>query len=292
MITRRVWRALLDPPGVHPLFHRIVLLPPSVPRHYFTLANAIVNLVLGVGSHLPTLLLLLMPLILLILGVAYGLDCALRISTAIARSHEDDTYALLALTPGGAIEASWALCASTLYRNRDFSRLRATVNGTLIVGLVLTPVIALFSILFATGLTGRFLTMLDVFTNFVNLLTVLAVLYLEYVQSTVQGVLVGMLIPTYVQNRLDANIFALLTFLLLQIAVYAAFLLLGFTLLPILLDSLALDIGWVTMLLAALRVGLFYGIREAVIAGVWWRLMTRLNTSLSEFTLVSRPMRS
>lgn len=289
MIVRRVWRALSDPPGVHPLFQRIVLLPPSVPRHSFTLANTIVNLVLGVGYHLPTMLFLLMPLILLILGVAYGLDCALRVSTAVARAREDNTYNLLSLTPGGAIGASWALTTSALYRNRDFSRLQETVRGTLLAGLVLTPIIAMVSVILAKDINGHLLTALDVLVNSLNMLTLLGILYLEYVGSTVQGVLVGMLTPTYVSNRLDANLYALLTFLLLQVTVYTAFALLGFTLLPRLLDSLLAGDELAGVLVSPLRVIVFYGVREVLAAGLWRVLTRQLNTSLREFTAVSRP---
>jgi hypothetical protein len=285
MVTRRVWRALSDPPGVHPLFQRRVLLPPNLPRNGFTLANTVVNLVLGIGHYLPLLLIMFMPL-LLALGGVYGLDCALRISTAIARAQEDDTYNLLSLTPGGAIGASWALCTSTLYRHRDFRRLQTMVQVAVVIGLVLAPIIAVFSIILPLDVSsGRFLTPQDVLVNFLNLLALLIILYLEYMQSTVQGVLVGMLIPTYVQNRMDVTLYALLVFLLLQILVYAAFVLLGFTLLPGLLA------GDARVLLVPLRVALFYGLRERVITGLWRRLAARLNTSLAEFAVVSHPAR-
>jgi len=285
MMTRWLWRALSDPPGVHPLFQRRVLLPSNLPRQDFTLANAFVNVVLGIGCHLPMLLFVLMPLFMLVLGTAYGLDCALRISSAIARAQEDDTYNLLSLTPGGAIGASWALCTSALYRHHDFRRLQTMVQVTVVIGLAMTPIIAAFSIIVPVDLNnGRFLMPQDVLVNFLNLLALLIILYLEYLQSTVQGALVGMLIPTTVRNRLDANLYALLAFLLLQILVYTAFVLAGFTL-PALLA------GDAPALLGPLRIALFYGIREGVIAWLWRRLAARLNTSLAEFTAVSHPVR-
>lgn len=291
MISLRVWRALNSPPGVHPLFQRTVLLPANVPRHYFTLANSTVNFVLGIGHHAPTLLLLFMPPILSLIGIGYGLECALRISTAIARGVEDNTYSLLALTPGGPINASWVISASALYRNRDFDRLRTTIYGTLIFSLALAPLYTLFSLVFSVDINGHFMSSADVFANFVNFLTTLAVVYLEYIQSTVQGVLVGILIPSYVNNRLDANLYALGSFLLLQFAAYSAFILAGFGILNALIDRLPVHEGAALILLALLRIVTFFAIREVILNGLWRLVATRLNTSLDEFIHLTRPIR-
>src|SRR5262245_41194048 len=143
MMTWKIWRALHNPPALHPVFQRTVLLPPpTLNRRSIGWASLVVNLVLALGQYSPTILLLLMPFILIFTGITYGIDCAVRVGSAIAKEHENSTFNLLSLSPGGALGASWAMCTSTLYRNRDFSRLHTIMRGTIIIGMAAIFVIA------------------------------------------------------------------------------------------------------------------------------------------------------
>lgn len=292
MITRKLWYALNHPPSRHPLFRRTVILPPASRRRFVSAATLLIEVVLGVAFNAPTLLFLLMPFFLLIIGIAYGIDCALRISTTIAKEHEERTFDILSLAPAGVWGTNWVLTTSSLYRNRDFDRLFTIIRTALATGLVLTCIVALIAAMSlspsrptwqpqATDGDG----ILRVTADFVAMVALLAALYVEYVQSTVLGTLVGLVIPTYAQNRLDASLWSFGVFLLLQVMTYTAAWLIGFDLLPELYTRLQITGWYATFTLPVLRVAVFYLLREGIIAALWRALVGRLNLHVSEVDL-------
>jgi hypothetical protein len=139
MITPKLWYALYHPPATHPIFQRTVVLPDYKRRH-LSWASTVIQTISGIGLYSPFLLFLLLPLVLLIIGLTYGLDCALRVGAAIARERESRTYTLLAAAPDGAWGFTWALSTSAIYRNHDFPRLGGIVRVSLQAGLALAIV--------------------------------------------------------------------------------------------------------------------------------------------------------
>jgi hypothetical protein len=292
MMTRKLWFALHHPPARHPLFLRTVLLPAAARRPFVSWATLLINLVLAVAFNTPTLLFLLMPFFLLIIGISYGIDCALRVSTTIAKEHEDRTFDLLSLAPTGIWGTNWALATSSLYRNRDFDRLFSIIRTALATALVLTCIVALIAVMSLSptrpsrlpqpGNTDNFMR---VAADFLAVVALIAAIYVEYVQSTVMGSVVGLFVPTYAHNRLDASLWSFGVFLLLQISTYALAWLIGFNILPDIYERLQIN-GWYAIFtLPVLRVAVFFLPREAMILALWRGLVQRLNVQVSEVEL-------
>ncbi len=292
MLTLKLWRALHDPPSTHPIFRRTVVLPTTAykKRRFLSWANMIIVLVLGLGEHIPSLLLFIMPVLLFITGIVYGLDCALRVSQAIAREHENDTFQLLSLSPPGPLGTSWTVCTSSLYRNREFDQLHIIVKSSIMVGVVITAVVGtLFLIGQSPAFTRYTQPMLPTLVTLVDLTGIFIAIYAEYVQSALLGCLVGMLTPTFVESSLDAGLFAFSGFLLIQVAIYFLTALIGFTMLPMLYQALGFTGEWAEITLTILRVLTFLGLRECAVRLLWGQLMERLNVQPSEYDYVMRP---
>lgn len=285
--TWKLWRALHNPPSLHPMFQRTVLRPPfTVNRRSIGWAGMVVSVVLALGQYSPTILLVLMPVILVFTGLIYGIDSAVRVGGAIAKEHENDTFNLLSLFPGGALGASWVICTSALYRNRDFDRLHNIIRGTSIIALIIITIAGVLSIALNSDRLSRvvdpdFLRMVDL----IELAIAVIAIYFEYVQSAVLGSLTGMFVPTYTENRVDTSLYAFGGFLLLQITTYFMAYLFGFVMLPTLYDRLTITGGYGEISLSLLRLALFFGVREIIITGVWRALTQRLNALPSELEL-------
>jgi hypothetical protein len=289
MLTLKLWRALHNPPSIHPLFRRIVVLPSEAyrKRRYLSWANLIIALVVGLGEYAPTILFLFMPLLLFVTGIIYGLDCALRVSSAIAREHENKMFQLLALAPPGPLGTSWTMCASALYRNREFDQLHMIVRSSLMIAVVLTIIIGSLVMFSQSAMVAKTSQpALPTLINLIHLGGVFIVIYAEYIQSALLGCLVGMLIPTYAESSLDAGFYAFGLFMLLQISGYFLTALLGFYVLSSLYAILSLHGMYAEISLTILRVAIFILIREAVIRLVWRHLTERLNAQASEFDYI------
>lgn len=287
MTTWKIWRALHNPPALHPVFQRTVLLPPATGNQRTPgWAGMVVNLVLALGQHSPTILLLLMPFILLFTGITYGIDCAIRVGSAIAKEHENDTFNLLSLSPSGALGASWAMCTSSLYHNRDFDRFHSIMRGTIIISIIVVLIIASLVIIAHSEQFSRASEpTLPTVIHIIDLMTVMTALYFEYMQSTILGSLIGMFVPTYTQNRIDTRIYTLGVFLLLQITTYFLAYLIGFVILPDLYDRLHIIGEHIESSLSLLRLAVFFMIREVMITLLWRALVERLNAIPSELEL-------
>jgi hypothetical protein len=292
MLTPKLWRALHNPPSTHPIFRRTVVLPSPTyrKRRYLSWANVIIVLVLGIGEHIPSLLLFLMPIILFVTGIVYGLDCALRVSHAIVQEHENDTFQLLSLSPPGPLGTSWTVCTSSLYRNREFAQLHTIVKSSILAAAVITSVVGGLILIGQSPAFSRYTQpMLPTMVILADLTGVFLAIYAEYVQSALLGCLIGMLIPTYVESSLDAGLFAFSGFLLAQIAVYFLTVLIGFSILPGIYHFIGLYGEAAEISLTFLRVVTFFLVREGVVRLVWNHLVDRLNAQPSEFDYVLQP---
>jgi len=287
MTTWKIWRALHNPPALHPVFQRTVLRPPPlVNRRSLGWAGLVVNLVLGLGQYSPTILLALMPFILVFTGITYGIDCAIRVGSTIAKERENDTFNLLSLSPSGALGASWAICTSALYRNRDFDRLHNVVRGSVIITMITIAIIAAITLVIQSDKFSRvaeptFLTVI----HLVDLTAVILAVYIEYVQSAILGSLIGMFVPIYSQNRVDTSAYAIGGFLFLQITTYFVAYFIGFLILTDLYDGLYISGDYAEISLSILRLGVFFMVREVIITVLWRTLVERLNAQPSELEL-------
>jgi hypothetical protein len=278
-----LWGALNHPPATHPIFRRTVLLPASTPRRFVSWASVMIMVVVQLGEMIPTALILLMPLLLGFTGLLYGVDCALRVSGAIAREHENKTYHLLALAPAGPLGLSWAVCTSALYRNSEFQQFRTIIRVSLTIALVISAVLALFVMVGQSEIFTRFAQPAHAtIAHFIGVLGLCGVVYLEYVQSAILGCIIGMVIPTYTGSRLDASLFAFGVFLLLQIMVYLVAFVGVFVILPALYQSAGASGFYADVSLTLLRVVLFFVVRDAVIVLSWRVLINRLNVMTAD----------
>jgi len=288
VVTPRLWRALNRPPATHPLFQRTVVLPAYTSAHYLSWANLVINLILGLSRYAPTLLFLLMPLILMILGLTYGLDCGLRVGSAIAREHENDTYGLLSLSPNGPLGAMWALATSAIYRNHDFMRLWEIVRVSLITGLAAGVVVTGIALVLNADIFTRLpQPPVLIYAGLLNFAAIVGALYAEYVQSAVLGVLVGLVVSTYTRSRLDASMWVFGIYLLLQMIIYVLTVVIGFTALPLAVEALAVRGDFVLAGLSFARLGIFVLAREVAITLAWRGLLARLNVLPSESNLMN-----
>jgi len=247
---------LHHPPGSHPLFQRIVA-PAAHP---------------GV-DWLDSMsgLLLLTPLI-LVSGAVYGVVWAVGISGLVAREHERGTFDMLGVTPPGSLGTSWALCMGCLYRNQGFRRVN-TGNTWIARTILLAP----FVLMIWYSLSPTWTSLIFA-----------AAFYIDYIQSIVLGALVGMLVPTIARNRLDSRFLAFGVYILMQIAVYVAFLLTVFIILPGVYRTLGLS-GWFAELLFPLLCTLFFAaVHEGMVLMVWYLLLERLNAAPDELDSLAR----
>jgi hypothetical protein len=254
-------------------------------------------LMLSVGIVLLCILSTLTPQILILLlilpilfvtfnGNVYGLLWAGRISRAIAREQEMRTFDTLSLTPYGALGASWALCAGCVHRDYRFSRLQTISTEELFIALLVAVVLSVErttqSWMFSENM---------IFTQVLLILTYTTILlvgfYVNHVQSVVLGALIGMQVPTFVHNRFDGQIWSVGLYLVLQAVTYGMTFVVSVVLLPAIV--MALNVAGLAneLLLAFLSLGIFYGIRETVVAVLWRMLIYQLNGNSSEFESMS-----
>lgn len=284
--TFRLWGALNRPPATHPIFRRTVLLPRRPPRRLISWASVMIMLVIQLGDVVPTALIFLMPLLLCFTGLLYGLDCALRVSHAIAREHENNTYHLLALAPAGPLGLSWAICTSALYHNSEFHQFRVIVRASLVIAVVISAILALMALVSQSESFARFAqSAYHTIAHFISIVGLCAALYLEYAQSAILGCIVGMIIPTYTHSRLDASLFAFGMFLLLQILVYLLVFVGAFAVLPALFHAAGASGFYSDVSITALRVALFFAVRDVVIVLSWRVLTYRLNALTPDLDL-------
>lgn len=276
-MTHKLWHALRRPPATHPIFRRTVLLPGIQKRRYLSWAGVTVTLVLGLSDFMPTLLMMLIPLVLLLSGIVYGIECAVRVSHAIASEHENSTYPLLALCPPGALAVSWVICTSTLYRNREFERLHEIVRTSVMIAVI--GICLMFGVVFLV--TSAAPAPYDNGAQILNLLlntgVIFTVMYWEFVQSVLLGCMVGLLIPTYTVSGLDAGLYAPGVFLLLKMMVYALTALVGLNILPDVYERLGVEGSFTELSLALMRAIFFIGIQETLIRLLWRHLLSRVN---------------
>jgi len=276
MMSMRLWRMIVRADRQDPLFRRfseIDLPRPTSAAGRAPWRTGQLALCAAVGATLafwlsPKLIVLvlippivgitlmvLLPLLLPLLVLAYGFPLTAAVVAGIHREKRRYTYDLLCATPGGALPASWNCAVGYLYRRSWFLPLRWGARSTMTLGIALVCGLGGLSLLLA--LQGQQPWGWAQLRLLLGLLLLLALYFSTIAQSLVQSLLVGLLASSFSWARADAALAGLLLQALL-------------TALPLLLAALALPLldEWALLLLMALR--------EAVIMLLWRALRGRL----------------
>ena len=215
LVTWALWHHLLHPPA-HPVYQRTLRTPIDSGMRRF-----IAGIVLLFGSlicsgiwtlvplKLPTPMLLLIAMV--ALSSCYVVAWVIGISVTITSEHERGTYDQLCVSPSGALGANWAMCAASLHRADALvwiDLLRRLLSGLLLLILLM--------VLLTSALRENAPDLFQLLGLVVDILLLATLLYVEHVQSVVQGSLVGMLMSMYSRTNIDARVLAVLMFLFLQ----------------------------------------------------------------------------
>lgn len=111
-----------------------------------------------------------------------------------------------------------------------------------------------------------------------NAMAIVALLYIDYVQSTVMGSMVGLVIPTFASSIVDSFLYAPAVFLFLKFGCYSLGVLVGINL----IDTLYLQAGWqggaADLSMTVLRVVIMVAVQEILIRGLWRLILIRMNS--------------
>lgn len=267
--TWTLWKRLVFPPA-HPLFKRASRTAPPGVRNGAWLAW-LAPLVGGLTCCGTWLVLLkarsAAPVFLLLAtGMAstvYAGLWAMETGVAIARERIHNTYDVLCATPAGALGVHWALCAASLHRRELLDTIEALRRATT---LLLTFTFLLIALL--TASQERALDLAVFLPLLLELMSMTAATYLDHVQATVLGSLVGMSVPLLAEGLAMARLWAGLGFLALQCGALVATLL-----------SVALATPLLPPAISPLVFGLavFFLIREGLVIGLWRALARHLS---------------
>jgi len=312
MISFRLWRSLMTPFVAHPIYWRNAVWRAPLPQNNWIArlwrginylidyrSNFVLTFLLG-GAVLitvcfgPTPLMIilfgiplvvmfvLIPLGMIGVGTLYGMACVMRVSDIIANERIQGRFTLLGLTSQGYIGAAWAMCSLELHTVTGLKQVRRTVNSiyVVLIALLIMPLIFAFIVIFTSP---------DAFADsdyasIVSFALLALIIFIDYVQSTITGCLVGMIAPTMTRSRADTRLMAVGMYMMLQSAVYLLIAFVCLILWPVMFDfRIALDAAYLLLCTAT-----FYVIREVIIVLLWLGLASRLETDLGEMKAVTR----
>lgn len=256
LMTTRLWRALQRPPIRNPVFVRAYDAPEQPTLWYIGCAQWF-----GILFFLP---------ILAFPALIYGIGWAAGVSNLISKERAQGTFDLIRLCPSGPLGMTWALCAGYLYHHRTFNNINE--RGTLYWRTAVV-VIALVSLDISVSL--RAADSAHPIPWLARVVTLIVALLIEHRQSLIIASLSGMLAPFLTGERVNAQLFAFALYLLAQMATYMA-VMVGFTILSALVALPGLT-GWFgTSVMLCLRLGIFLGVRDALIRLLWRALGEQL----------------
>jgi hypothetical protein len=240
MMTRRLWLALRYPPEIHPIFREI---KGSTDWEYLPWFLWLVALLL-----LP---LLILPAVILA-GTAYGLFWSVNIANTISTERR---YELLCILPGGALSAHWLLATGSMHRNNGFARVHS-------------PALWVTRILFGALLIAAWThgETLPVMVELSLYLIAGMALFINHYTSVVISAMVGMLMPTLVNDKFSL---LLMTFGITGLLHVASWIM------PLLLVAPNLSLTQRTLL----QLLMFAAVREGMVLVLWRMLVSRLGAN-------------
>ncbi|GAB4525160.1 MAG: hypothetical protein OHK0046_40670 [Anaerolineae bacterium] len=274
-MTYWLWQALQTSPA-HPLPHYLSLLMPAFRRSRpFWKINVLWPLIRNLGLLVIVMFVIFGGwqivlavifggglLYLILTGTLCGVVLASNIGLTMAHQRQSGRDVLLNVTPLGGIHAHWLLCYATYARDRLTYQMHTA--ALTIYGFISLPVyfIGLWAAVLAYGLMAL---------HFLLIFTLLgAALYIDIMQSTVIGGVVGMLASTHFKDKTITQIMAIGAFLVMQMLAV----IFNVWLLFLLADSFN-RLGF----LIILPVFITFLIREGVLALLWRWLNRRLENA-------------
>lgn len=276
MYTWFLFRALQTPPAKNPLFLQMQQVArASWLDRLWNIFMGLLLLFLFVKPPLFVILLLMIPIVYPILSsTCYGVLFSLRTSSMIFTRRQEGSYDLIRLTPGGAWQAFWGVCAGSVHRNGDLDRLQHYLRRILTILLTMGVFMGLATLILPTDeLKTEFLVM-DIVV-----FTVVGLMVLEFSQSSVISTLIGMTFAIYGRTTVDSRIGSLVGFLTIQLTTYLTVGVLALSgLYPRLLVA---DLPPTIAMFAGCGIILLYvaTLREVIIAVLWRLISRRLNTA-------------
>lgn len=306
MLTWKLWHTLNHPPTAHPLFWRTLYNTTTYASGthlsrldklsigYLCLFTGLIflsnHIPQGLQSTLITLLLvfLAIPIIVPVMfllrntilsGTFHGLRWALSINRLIARERTNCTYELLSLLPTGILPSLWALSMGCLYSNNRFNRV-VDLHITVLRFIIMLGFIVLFTL--SMQETISHIRVIALFI--IHVAALIALLHIEFVQSLVISVLLGMVIPLHTISPLDARIWTIGSFLFIQANTYTLTCIFSLLIVPAVFHRLDIS-GWplyLAQIISALAV--IYVLRELISTLLWhWLLhLTSVYSTESE----------
>lgn len=285
-VTLRIWNALQRPPLRHPLFRRMISLSrreneasPVPIRARVGLLVFSFGFIFASLRLFPEILILLIFVVPLGVGAIYmllhgtvaGAVFATRISAAIARERERGTLELLSMSPQGGFAATWAICTGCQYYDQTFKGQGA--RRVWFARFIFISVMTLSSLLaIASPRTYGGRPIEALILMLVGIIVVSLAFHIDDVHSFVLASLVGLIVPVLTRNRFDARLWALLTFLLLQVIAYTLTWVIGLLVIPQAYEDMGMS-GFTLDLAIALEVLLvFFATREVLAQGLWLAL--------------------
>ena len=307
VVTLQVWYALKRPPIHHPLFRRVSQKrPPAPPKSLSLIQRIALAVIFAVMSYvglryfaqLVFIIIFFIPIgvagiYMALHGTLAGLYWAIRVSSAIARERERGTFELLSTSPYGPFSASWAICTGCQYYDQTFNGMGAQrVWFSRIFFLTLLLMGGLLSLPEAHGLgvpNNTSANFLESLVSVIELVSILALAFhIDDIHSTVIGSLVGVIVPLFARNRLDARIGAFVGFLVLQITAYVLVWVIGFSAVPELNASLAINGTAALLALPCEQLLVFFAVREGIARLLWSINSLLLDGDVSDLRLLTK----
>ncbi len=298
VMTFWLWRMFYCILPQHPIFWRKLLqrkTPPPPLTRRAKIRRVLIGFVATV-LMIPTLLILSLVLgvaaVVLVLfgGLVSGLQAALGVGAAVAAEYQLRRGEQIALAPAGAAGLCWALGARHIRTNKTSLRLRRLIVAGILFGTIGLAFVGIvnFAVVILIGVNATnpdtvtpAVNGLELFVPLINAAIVLAVLYVDLIQSTVLGLIAGMVAGYRTAERGGALWLAAGLFLGVQLAFYV------FAALVIRAGALVVT-PFEGMLLTMLQASVILLVREVMMHGaIYWTEHT-LNTDWAELVTMPR----
>jgi hypothetical protein len=274
MISWQLWLALHRPPVFHPLYQRVLKeRHDSVWRHawWFVAAGAILLL-----FAFPALLL---PLVLIspVLGALFaatlnGINWTAHIASTIAYQRRHNLFDIIAVSPEGPFNICWILATARLHYQDSLDK--ALTEAHFIIQFIgLGGLMLVIGLLIAPTSEQR----LQALVGFLILMTLMAAIYIDYAQTVVTSVLIGILAGHATRSAIDSRLWAMVGFITLQVTLYLIGFVLIFVISPLVRTALGLDSIVISMISPALLLLFFAGLREVIVRVLWNAVQHQLN---------------
>jgi len=207
-------------------------------------------------------------------GTVTGLLWAFHISSAIAQQRTFHTEEVLGVSPPGRLGTYWATCSGYLYRYGALHRYTHQRHNTLILALIM----------------GGLLVMtrpIDSTESVVTAIAFIAAIYSETIHAVVMASLLGLVVPLYTHNTLDAQLLATGLFLLFQVFTVILTILTSLRIIPHLYSALDFHGAIAEISIPILSLLVFIVVRETIIIGLWRILKQQINIGTEDLRILS-----